>query len=91
MALAHKTIINSLTIDRSGLASVQIGLLIADGDTDVSDPKYHRIPIAKGTNLAGLRNQINAILTEMGKAPLSVKDANVVGQTLTACWAAMDA
>lgn len=90
MALAHKTVIGGLTIDREGNASVLFKLLVVDGAVEYSE-ENHRIPITKGENLANKAAQINGILTSMGRATISAKDASVVGATLTACWASMDA
>ncbi len=90
MALSHKTVIGGLTIDRQGNAAVLLKLLVAAGATEYSE-QNHRIPISKGENLSQKATQINAILTSMGRATLPAKDASVIGQTLTACWAAMDA
>ncbi len=90
MALMHKTVIGGLTINRNGDASVLLKLLVADGAIEYSE-QNHRIPITKGENLAAKAAFINNALTSMGRATLPTKDANVIGQTLTACWAAMDA
>jgi hypothetical protein len=90
MALEHKTVIGGLNITRNGDASLLVKLLIVDGLMEYL-PDNHRFPITKGENLADKRVEINAVLAGMGRAPISNKDANVVGQTLTACWAAMDA
>lgn len=90
VALAHKTIIGGLTIDRNGNASVLIKLLVVDGSTEYNE-QNHRIPIEKGENLAAKAAFINNALTSMGRATLPTKDANVIGATLTACWNAMDA
>lgn len=89
MALTHKTIIGGLTIDRNGDASVLLKLLVADGATEYSE-QNHRIPIKKGENLAAKAAFINSALTSMGRATLPAKDSTVIGQTLTACWNAMD-
>jgi hypothetical protein len=90
MALAHKTVIGGLTINRDGNASVLLHLLVVDGETEYNRDN-HRIPITKGENLAQKAAQIDAILSSMGRAPLPAKDKTVIGQTLTACWNAMNA
>jgi hypothetical protein len=90
MALAHKTVIGGLNIDRQGDASVLLHLLVVDGETEYNRDN-HRIPIAKGENLTQKAAQIDAILTSLGRAALPTKDKTVIGQTLAACWNAMDA
>lgn len=90
MALTHRTIIGGLNIDRNGNASVLLHLLVVDGETEYAQ-ENHRIPIGRGEDLAAKGAQINAILTSMGRATLPARDASVVGQTLSACWAAMSA
>lgn len=90
MALAHKTVIGGLTIDRGGSASILLHLLVVDGAIEYNRDN-HRIPVAKGENLTQKAAQIDAILASMGRALLATKDKTVIGQTLTACWAAMDA
>lgn len=90
MALTHKTAIGGLTIDRQGNASVSLHLLVVDGAIEYSH-ENHRIPITKGENLAQKAAQIDAILASLGRALLPTKDKTVIGQTLTACWNAMDA
>lgn len=90
MALVHKTVIGELAIGRRGDASVLLHLLIVDGEIEYNR-EDHRIPITKGENLAQKAAQIDAILASLGRALLPTKDKTVIGQTLTACWAAMDA
>lgn len=90
MALTHKTVIGGLTIDRTGNASVLLHLLVVDGDIEYNRDN-HRIPITKGESLAQKAAQIDATLQSLGRAPLPAKDKTVIGQTLTACWNAMDA
>jgi hypothetical protein len=90
MALAHKTVIGGLTIDRNGDASILLHLLIVDGVIEYNRDN-HRIPVTKGENLTQKAAQIDAILASLGRAPLPAKDKTVIGQTLTACWNAMDA
>jgi hypothetical protein len=90
MALEHKTLIGGLNIDRNGNASVLLYLVVVDGATEYSQ-ENHRIPIMKGENLAQKAAVIDTILLEKGRALLPAKDKSVIGQTLTACWAAMDA
>ncbi len=90
MALEHKTVIGGLTIDRAGNASVLFRLLVVDGAVEYSQ-ENHRIPITKDENLSRKAAEINAILTSMGRAQISAKDASVVGATLTACWNAINA
>jgi hypothetical protein len=90
MALTHKTVIGGLTIDRHGNASVLLHLLVVDGAIEYNRDN-HRIPITKGENMAQKAAQIDAILASLGRAPLPTKDKTVIGQTLTACWNAMDA
>jgi hypothetical protein len=90
MALAHKTVIGGLSIERSGDASLLLHLLVIDGPIEYNRDN-HRIPITKGENLAQKAAQIDAILAYLGRAPLPAKDKTVIGQTLTACWTAMNA
>ena len=90
MALAHKTVIGGLTIDRQGDAFVLLHLLVVDGEVEYNRDN-HRIPITKGSNLSQKAAQIDDILASMGRAPLPAKDKTVIGQTLSACWNAMDA
>lgn len=91
MALMHKTVIGGLTINRRGDASVLLHMLIIEDGVKEFPPENHRIPIMKGENLAAKAAFINSALTSMGRATLPAKDLTVIGQTLTACWAAMDA
>lgn len=90
MALQHQTVIGELRLDRAGNASILFHLLVVDGLTEFSR-ENHRIAIIKDANLANKAAEINAILASIGRAPISAKDAQVVGATLTACWAAMNA
>lgn len=90
MALAHKTVIGGLNIDRTGNASVLLHLLVVDGAIEYNRDN-HRIPITKGENLTQKAAQIDAMLVALGRAALPAKDKTVIGQTLTACWNAMDA
>jgi hypothetical protein len=90
MALAHKTVIGGLTIDRNGDASILLHLLIVDGVIEYNRDN-HRIPVTKGENLTQKAAQIDAMLAALGRALLPAKDKTVIGQTLTACWNAMNA
>ncbi len=90
MALAHKTVIGGLTIDRQGNASILLHLLVVDGEIEYNRDN-HRIPVTKGENLTTKAAQIDAILQSLGRALLPAKDKTVIGQTLTACWNAMNA
>lgn len=90
MALEHKTIIGGLNIDRYGNGSVLLHLLVIDGGIEYSH-QNHRIMIERGANLPAKAAEINAILISKGRAPLPGPAANIVGKTLTACWAAFDA
>jgi hypothetical protein len=90
MALAHKTVIGGLNIDRNGDASILLHLLIVDGVIEYNRDN-HRIPVTKGENLTQKAAQIDAMLASLGRALLPAKDKTVIGQTLTACWNAMNA
>jgi hypothetical protein len=90
MALGHRTEISGLTVDRGGNAVLTLKLFIVDGSFEFGTTT-HSFPIPKDTNLASAGAQINAILLENGRVVIPPRESSIIGQTLTACWAAMNA
>lgn len=90
MALAHKTIVGGIQIDRKGDVSVLLKLFVADGADEYSETNY-RFTIGKGDNVAAKGAAANAALAAMGRQQIPAKAAAVIKNTLDACWAAMDA
>lgn len=90
MALEHRTIIGGLQIYRTGDATIQFKLIVADGGEEHGEQNY-RLGIEKGADVAARLTMLNNILVSRGKQPLGVKVRNVIINTLTACWSAMDA
>lgn len=90
MALEHRTVVGGLNIERTGNAHVLLKLIVADGLEEFSETN-HRIVIEKGEAIVPRLQAVSALLTSKGRSPIPTKAGIVIRDTVTACWAAMDA
>lgn len=90
MALAHRTVVGGIQIERSGNVNILLKLIVADGLEEFSETN-HRFMIQKGEAIAPRLQAINTLLTSKGREPIPTKAGIVIRETALACWAAMDA
>lgn len=77
--LSRKTVVNMIEVLLDNTVQVRLGLLVVDGDTEVSS-RLHRTVLPKGMeNGAQLQmNAVNEHLVSMGELPVSQADIDRV-------------
>lgn len=73
MALSHKTVVDQIEVRRDGTIQVKLGLLVMDGDSEISC-QWHRTAIEPGGDVDEQIAAVNAHLESMGKAPVPTEE-----------------
>lgn len=79
MALAYKTVLDNITLCRDGSLNIRLGLLVIDGDKEVSC-NWHRFAAGPDEDPLVQLQEVTGNIAESGYPALSVEDVATIGR-----------